>query len=173
MAPPMPSSFSPVVKDFIMRLLAKDPQRRMGVDDVKTHTFFQACHFIITGLCHFHPGMSFHHHWSMSLSSKHVNSSPLGDVTFIQAHHFINTGPCHFHPGMSFHHHLSMSLSSRHVTSSPLSHVTFPNISPIKFFPAMLLHNQCSIFYVTLFKACQFRYQIHPSSVSRSTGLLM
>ena len=56
-APPMPSSFSPVVKDFIMRLLAKDPQRRMGVDDVKTHTFFQACHFIITGLCHSHPGM--------------------------------------------------------------------------------------------------------------------
>ncbi|KAK2190843.1 hypothetical protein NP493_66g02001 [Ridgeia piscesae] len=40
-APPMPSSFSPVVKDFIMRLLAKDPQHRMGVDDVKTHPFFQ------------------------------------------------------------------------------------------------------------------------------------
>ena len=50
-APPMPSSFSPVVKDFIMRLLAKDPQHRMGVDDVKTHPFFQACHFM-TLHCH-------------------------------------------------------------------------------------------------------------------------
>ena len=68
-APPMPSSFSPIVKDFINRLLAKDPKRRMGVDDVKTHSFFQACHLIDTDLVY------------TQLSCRHYHFSIL-EVTF-------------------------------------------------------------------------------------------
>ena len=61
MAPPMPSSFSPIVKDFINRLLAKDPKRRMGVDDVKTHPFFQARHLIDTALFHTQLSYRYYH----------------------------------------------------------------------------------------------------------------
>ncbi|KAL4237354.1 Ribosomal protein S6 kinase alpha-5 [Mactra antiquata] len=42
--PPIPKSFSPVVRDFIMALLTKDPKRRLGAtgsDEIKRHRFFK------------------------------------------------------------------------------------------------------------------------------------
>ena len=43
-SPPMPRDFSPEVRDFILRLLTKDPTKRMGAtspDDIKNHSFFK------------------------------------------------------------------------------------------------------------------------------------
>lgn len=42
--PPMPASFSSPLKDFVKRLLAKDPKSRLGAngaDEVKAHSFFK------------------------------------------------------------------------------------------------------------------------------------
>ncbi|XP_013401008.1 ribosomal protein S6 kinase alpha-5 [Lingula anatina] len=42
--PPMPREFSPEVRDFILKLLTKDPKKRLGADgseDVKAHPFFK------------------------------------------------------------------------------------------------------------------------------------
>ncbi|XP_060577857.1 ribosomal protein S6 kinase alpha-5-like isoform X1 [Ruditapes philippinarum] len=42
--PPIPKSFSPVVREFILALLTKDPRRRLGAngaDEVKFHRFFK------------------------------------------------------------------------------------------------------------------------------------
>ena len=44
-SPPMPRHFSEEVKDFILRLLIKDPKKRLGgkngSDEVKSHAFFE------------------------------------------------------------------------------------------------------------------------------------
>ncbi|XP_064621307.1 ribosomal protein S6 kinase alpha-5-like isoform X2 [Lineus longissimus] len=42
--PPIPKSFSPVVRDFILKLLTKDPKKRLGArggSDVREHPFFK------------------------------------------------------------------------------------------------------------------------------------
>ena len=45
-SPPMPKSFSAEVKDFINKLLVKDPLKRLGArgaNEVKKHSFFKVC----------------------------------------------------------------------------------------------------------------------------------
>lgn len=42
--PPIPKSFSPEVTDFILRLLTKEPEKRLGAggaEEVKKHPFFR------------------------------------------------------------------------------------------------------------------------------------
>jgi serine/threonine protein kinase len=43
-SPPMPNSFSADARDFVLRLLVKDPAKRLGAkgaDDIKKHPFFR------------------------------------------------------------------------------------------------------------------------------------
>jgi ribosomal protein S6 kinase alpha-5 len=45
-SPPIPKTFSSEAKDFILKLLTKDPGTRLGsqgAKEVKNHSFFKVC----------------------------------------------------------------------------------------------------------------------------------